>query len=251
MRKVAFISTEPDNQEKMRFRGEQRKIRHAVFIQLEEQGLEPKIHRPVTNIKDFPDVSKYYGVVIGGSKHNVFDRDIAKHPWMAKLADFVRDAHERVPVLGLCFGHQLIGKAFGGTLLSYDNWYEVGFNSVTLAPAAKDDPLFKGSPETFDALFSHFSYITSNGTSELPITPLLYSSDPNNKSLQAFRVGYMTWGVQFHPEYDQQGVADLVRARAGMIRHMVDVPKTLQGLQRAEREDRLPFLNFVEFVKNY
>ena len=250
-RKIAFVSTEPDNQEPMRFRGKRYTIRRSVAIQLKELGVEPIVHRPIADLSDFPDVRGYHGVIVGGSKLNIFDDDVAANPWMDKLLDFIRDTNEKVPMLGLCFGHQAIGKAFGGTLLKYRDWYEVGFTPVTLTHAGKGDPLFKESPETFDALFSHFSYISANGTKDLPLIPLLTSSDPQNKSVQAFKVGYMTWGIQFHPEYDQHAIEDLVKARIRMIKHMVDVGQVLQGLQRTERKDIQPFVNFVDFVRKY
>ena len=245
-RKVAFISTEPNNQEPMRFRGSLRTIRESVSIQLKELGLEPIIHRPVADISDFPDVKKYHSVIVGGSKLNVFDDDIAANPWMAKLLDFIRDVHERVPMLGLCFGHQAIGKAFGGTLLKYENWYEVGFSSVALTQPARNDPLFRGLPQTFDALFSHFSYLA-----DVPGIVLARASNNRNQSIQAFKMGYMTWGIQFHPEYDVQAVEDLVKARAEAIRDMVDVAQVLEGLKRTERADVCPFERFVDFVRSY
>ena len=110
----------------------------------------------------------------------------------------------------------------------------------------KNDPLFYNVPEKFDALFSHFSYVAN-----IPqATVLVVSQNPENPSVQAFRVGDLTWGIQFHPEYSPEAVADLVQARRKMIEHMVDVDKTLERLKKTEREDVVPFDNFVKLVKN-
>lgn len=244
-KKLAFVSTEPDNQESMRFRGRKCTIREMLSSQLKERGLEPIIYRPVADLSDFPKLDRCHGIILGGSKLNILDEDIARHPWMAKLVDFIRESHGKMPMLGLCFGHQAVGRAFGSDIGKL-KLYEVGFRGV-YAKNNKDDQLFFNVPEKFDALFSHFSYV-----SDIPgATVLAVSQDPENPSVQAFRVGDLTWGIQFHPEYSADGVADLVIARRKAIEHMVDVDHVLEGLKRQERYDTLPFENFVRLVKQH
>ena len=67
-----------------------------------------------------PDVSDYDGYVITGSRHGAYD-DI---PWIAPLEAFLREARERaVPVAGICFGHQIMAQAYGGTVIKHpDGW---------------------------------------------------------------------------------------------------------------------------------
>jgi GMP synthase-like glutamine amidotransferase len=67
-----------------------------------------------------PAPQAYQGWVLTGSVASVNDGE----PWMLQLADLVRQAHQRrVPLVGLCFGHQMVAHALGGTVgLSPGGW---------------------------------------------------------------------------------------------------------------------------------
>lgn len=246
-KKVAIVSVEPSDQELMSFRGKKRTLRELVRMRLKDFGLEPIIHRPVADAKDFPKKGKYYGVVIGGSKLDIFDKDLKSYEWMGRLLDFIREAHGSVPILGICFGHQAVGRAFGGELRRYgpEVGYEVGYSPIILMQDSFDDPLFSRLPKRFNALFSHFSYI---GNTPVAGTTLAVSDDPANASIQAFRVGDTTWGVQFHPEYPPQAVRDLLIARRERIESFVDVDKKIGELETERRHDELVLEKFARFI---
>ena len=60
-----------------------------------------------------PQLDKVAGIIITGSA--AFITDLA--PWNAVAADYLRQAHEcKLPILGVCYGHQLLAWAFGGEL---------------------------------------------------------------------------------------------------------------------------------------
>jgi len=219
-----------------------------LSVQLKELGLEPIVHRPVEDGSDLPKRGRYGSIVIGGSKLDIFDKDLEEHGWMNRLLDMLREAHGEVPMLGLCFGHQAIGRAFGARLMRYGEGigYEVGFSPVTLASGARYDPLLRRMPHTFDALFSHFSYIADVPHDGLA---LAYSANPLNPSIQAFRVGDATWGLQFHPEYPPEAVRDLVIARRERIEGFIDYPKVLERLEEGSRCDERLLGDFARFVK--
>ena len=62
-----------------------------------------------------------------GSRHSVNDDE----PWIRQLEQFVRDvAQADVPFVGVCFGHQLIAKALGGTVVKSDRGWGVGAKEV-------------------------------------------------------------------------------------------------------------------------
>lgn len=135
-------------------------------------------------------IDEYGAVMIfGGAMHVDQER---YHPWLHEenlLIQRLFDQH--VPVLGVCLGGQLVAKAAHGRVGPAPE-AEVGWREVRLAAAAADDPLLSLYPERFPALQWHYYRF------ELPsgAAPLAESA----ACLQAFRLGELAWGLQFHAE---------------------------------------------------
>ena len=145
-------------------------------------------------------------VIITGSHDMVTDRS----PWMVDLMDWVRDkAYGRIPMLGICFGHQLMAMALGGTADFHPRGVELGTVEVELTAEGRTDPLMAGLPARFYAHATHAQTVsvTPPGT-----RALAYNSHEQHHAL-AF--GGKAWGVQFHPEYS----ADVVRGYIEQARH--------------------------------
>ena len=63
------------------------------------------------------------GWLITGSKHGAYE----DHIWIPPLEDFIRDSFAaHVPMIGVCFGHQIIAQAMGGTVEKFDGGWAVG-----------------------------------------------------------------------------------------------------------------------------
>lgn len=79
----------------------------------------------------FPaDVHDCDGWLITGSRHGVYE----DHPWIPPLEDFIRRAYaERVPVVGICFGHQIVAQAMGGKVEKYAGGWAVGATDYDFA----------------------------------------------------------------------------------------------------------------------
>ncbi len=78
-----------------------------------------------------PDVEELEAILITGSAAGVYD-DLA---WIAPLEEFVRTAHGKgVPMVGVCFGHQLIAQALGGTVRKSEKGWGLGRHTYDLAP---------------------------------------------------------------------------------------------------------------------
>jgi len=135
----------------------------------------------------------YRGVVVSGSWSMVTDRE----PWSEACAAYLHSAHaHRVPILGVCYGHQLLAHAFGGEVGYNPDGRHAGTAAITLTAAAESDPLLSGFPAVLSAQVSHSQRVLS-----LPVGATLLATaklDP----FHAFRIGDSTWGVQFHPEFD-------------------------------------------------
>lgn len=108
------------------------------------------------------------------------------------------------PLLGVCYGHQLMASAMGGRVDYHPAGREQGTFPVTLSSAARSDRLFASWPGTFDAQLSH-----SQSVMEPP--PGMRSlggtrQDPN----QILRYGPNALSLQFHPEFSVDILATIM-----------------------------------------
>jgi GMP synthase-like glutamine amidotransferase len=134
-------------------------------------------------------------MVFGGAMHP--DQD-AEHPWLPVEAEFIRGAlDERVPLLGVCLGSQLIARAAGAGVRPAAA-PEVGWHAVELTGAGRDDPLIGVLPDRVDAFQWHYY------TFGLPAGATLLATSA--VSDQAFRIGDHAWAMQFHAEVTREMV---------------------------------------------
>ncbi len=141
-----------------------------------------------------PDPETICGAVITGSGAMVTDRE----PWSVYTEIWARKAHAAgLPILGICFGHQLLAQAFGGTVGYHPLGVEVGTVSITLSPAGREDALLNIMDNSFSGHVIHYQTVL-----ELPPDAVLLASNTFEPH-HAFRLGATTWGVQFHPEFTE------------------------------------------------
>ncbi|HUT13718.1 MAG TPA: glutamine amidotransferase [Thermoguttaceae bacterium] len=172
-----------------------------------------------------PDSRRFAGVVVTGSHAMVTDRA----DWSERTAAWLRDVVEaEVPLLAICYGHQLLAHATGGTVGNNPAGREFGTVAVRLDEASRTDPLFSTLPERFDVQVCH----TQSALSLPPGAQLLASSarEPH----QAYRLGRYAWGVQFHPEFDVEVTRTYIRQRAADLRSEGQDPdKLAAGVREA------------------
>lgn len=177
------------------------------------------------------------GVIIMGSLAMASD----KEDWMLRLSQEIVHLVERsIPLLGICFGHQLIAQALGGRVGYHPQGLEIGTIAINKQPDAEHDPIFSGLPEQFDAQAVHYQSVLT-----LPEDAVhLASSDfePHH----AYRVGECCWGVQFHPEFTPQ-VMKL--SLAGLQHELPDDYERKQAAVKETHHARQVLVNFAGLVE--
>jgi len=184
-----------------------------------------------------PPNTEFDALVVTGSRASVYwDED-----WIDPLVDYVGTAAaDGVPILGVCYGHQVLAEALGGRVAGMDD-FELGYNEVK---QVGDEPLFAGISE-------HFSVFTSHGDTVAELPPGAELIARNDHGVHGFRRGDC-WGVQFHPEYDMETAIDIAeskRERLGdqQVDHVLNEISPAQ--YDAACEAKQLFENFTAYVR--
>ncbi|MCP4231206.1 MAG: hypothetical protein GY771_13795 [bacterium] len=157
-------------------------------------------------------------VILTGSEHSIFEEE----GWVDDQLRLVgKCVDEKIPLLGICFGHQLIIRYFyGKDALKRRRKPEVGWFPVTLQP----HPIFTGLPEVITPYLFHFDEAV---TGKIPDFETIASSELCLCHAIVHReLPYV--GVQFHPEINEDdGRAGYERERAILEAFGVGLPEVL------------------------
>lgn len=142
---------------------------------------------------EFPDrADACDGWLITGSRHGVYE----DHPFIAPLEALIRDAYGAdIPVVGICFGHQIIAQALGGKVEKFAGGWAVG-------PQSYD---WEGETVALNAW--HQDQVTA-----LPEGAQVLAGNGFCR-YAALAYGKRAWSVQPHPEYDAAFMEGLIRYR--------------------------------------
>lgn len=148
-------------------------------------------------------LARYDGIIFGGSSY--FDLDggraandpsrLAALSILSRVRPLILHALEKnLPVLGICFGHQLIAEANGGRVMNDRTQGKAGSYEVHLTGEGEQDVLFSSLPKSFVAQYGHKDSVTN-----LPSGATLLARGSDCR-FSALRYNDGAYSVQFHPE---------------------------------------------------
>lgn len=138
-----------------------------------------------------PDAAE--GWLITGSKHGAYE----DHEWIPPLEELIRAIHARkLPLIGVCFGHQVIAQALGGRVEKFQGGWAVGPTEYRTAD---------GAPLTLNAW--HQDQVVQR-----PAEARVLASSPFCENA-VLAYGDHVWTVQPHPEFDDAFIDGLIRTR--------------------------------------
>ena len=138
------------------------------------------------------------GWLITGSKHGAYET----HKWIPPLEEFLRQAYgKQIPIVGVCFGHQILAQALGGTVEKFSGGWVVGKQTYAI----------NGQQGNCDLMAWHQDQVTT-----LPPEATIIGSSATCK-YAALAYGSTALTVQPHPEFGIEFVEALFQARKDVL----------------------------------
>lgn len=139
-----------------------------------------------------PNLENIKGIIITGSHSMVSDYE----SWSVKISQWLKLVIKtNIPVLGICYGHQIIADILGGIVGYNPKGMEVGMVDILLTEDGQRDRLLGGLPKIFKGYETH-----SQSVLQLPKGAKLLAYN-DNEPIQSFSYENHIWGTQFHPEF--------------------------------------------------
>lgn len=145
------------------------------------------------------------GWLITGSRHGAYE----KLGWMLALEDFIRDLYRAsVPLVGICFGHQIIAQALGGEVVKSDKGWSIGVQSYDIDLA--QDWMVEALEQ------AHMFAFNQDQITVLPPTASVFSSS-EFCPYAGLSYGNSIISVQGHPEMEEAYQLALIDIYRGNI----------------------------------
>ena len=159
--------------------------------------------------QSLPALEETAGIVITGAAAMVSHQE----DWSEETAEWLKQAVDAgLPVLGVCYGHQLLAHALGGKVGPNPNGRQIGTVTTKSLEASMSDPLLGHLPLQYSSQTSH-----SESVLKLPPNAQRLATSPLDDNF-AIRFSENTWGVQYHPEFSGPVMAKYINYRSAALR---------------------------------
>ncbi len=195
----------------------------------------------ILNNDKLPQLKDSFGVIITGSHSMVTDN----LEWSVNIEQWIKKAiNHPIYILGICYGHQLIGKALGANVNNNPKGKEIGTVTILSKDEINKDPLFKDTPLNFKA---HVTHMQSVLTLPKGAKSLAFNSHDEN---QIVRFSDYIWGVQFHPEFDEDIMKEYIKEQKDELQTLgFNINELLTNVDKTDYANTL-IDNFVRIIKN-
>jgi len=166
-------------------------------------------------------------------------------PWSIKMEKYIKKISKtNIPLLGICYGHQLISKALGGKSGFNKKGKEIGVVKITNLSFTNNDPLLKNFPKKFFAFETHYQTVQ-----KLPAKAKILAKNMKDNT-QAVRFTKNIWGVQFHPEFDKVIMKEYIVNQKDAIEKLgISKEKLLKDLKSCDISNTV-LKNFSDIVES-
>lgn len=172
--------------------------------------------------QQLPKAENIAGIIISGSPSMLTDNE----PWSQKTQRWLAPLLEsEIPILGVCYGHQLLAQALGGVVDWNPNGREIGEITLNFTDDAKQNQLFaefchKGL-SSMNLFASHLQSVL-----QLPAEAQILGQTDKDP-YHCFCYKNHIWGFQFHPEFNAEITKSFIQARSQAIESEGENPQTL------------------------
>lgn len=174
---------------------------HGQYAQMFERFLDGNgfsFHNYAVVDNQFPEtIHECDGWLITGSRHAAYE----DHDWIPPLEGFIRKAYDKqVPVVGICFGHQIMAQALGGSVEKFGGLWGVGHINYTRSDGSE-----------FGLLAMHQDQVIDIP----PDATVTASSEFCKNAALVYKGNAMS--IQPHPEFTAPFVKELIEMRRGTV----------------------------------
>ena len=184
-----------------------------------------------------PEPGQHQAAIITGSWAMVTDL----LPWSEAAAAWIRQAvAQEIPLLGVCYGHQLMAHALGGSVDYHSAGREMGCLDINRLPAGDADPWLAECPTSFKAHLTHLQTVV-----RLPPGARVLASSTHDPH-QIVRYSATAVSVQFHPEFTPGIQQACIEARAQVLRSEGFDPLVMLRSLESTPASRSLLLRFID-----